>query len=246
MYLHDVLSRWMVTYLTGQISNYARRVPNDLESLRDLLQPGDVVLVEGGARISQLIMYVTQSSWSHASMYVGDALLRWGGPEADKALEAYGEEATRMLIESDLREGVRAVPLSTYEPHNIRICRPVDLRPWERERILTEMLSHLGLRYDTGNVFDLARYLLPFHFLPRRWRRRSLYLGSSSSREIICSALIAKAFYKVGFAIQQPLGPSPLEPGPIKVRHPSYIMPRDFDLSTNFQILKVHQPQRRG
>ncbi len=35
--------------------------------------------------MSQIIMYMTQSSWSHAAMFVGDALLRWGGPEADRA-----------------------------------------------------------------------------------------------------------------------------------------------------------------
>jgi hypothetical protein len=245
MFLQDRLSRWMVDYLTGETANYQRRVPNDMASLRRILQPGDVILVEGEARISQIIMYLTQSSWSHAAMYVGDALLRWGGPEADRALDAYGEEAAYMLIESDLREGVRAVPLALYEPVNMRVCRPLDLRPWERDRILAEMLRHLGVRYDQGNVFDLARYLLPFHLIPRRFRRRSLYLGSSGSREIICSALIAKAYYKVGYAIQPPF-PAGDGSAPMRVRHPSYIMPRDFDLSTSFQILKTHTPPRRG
>jgi hypothetical protein len=107
--------------------------------------------------------------------------------------------------------------------------------------VLLEMFRHLGVRYDHRNTFDLARYLIPFHLVPRWFRRRSLYLGSSSSREIICSALIAKAFYQVGFPVQPILGAAKgvLRRGVI-ARHPSYIMPRDFDLSPNFEVLKLH------
>jgi hypothetical protein len=239
MILHDYLSRAMVNYLTGTVSNYQRRVPNDLGRLAQTLRPGDVLLVEGNARISQIIMYMTQSSWSHAAMYVGDALLRWGGPEADRALEKFGPEAAQLLVESDLKDGVAVVPLSHYLEHNLRICRPQGLRPESLDRVLVEMFQHLGVRYDHRNTFDLARLLIPLHLAPRWFRRRSLYLGSSTSREIICSALIAKAFYRVGITIQPPLQPLASGRGEQpQVRHPSYIMPRDFDLSANFQILK--------
>ena len=239
MILHDLLSRAMVNYLTGTVSNYQRRIPNDLGRLARILRPGDVLLVEGNARISQIIMYMTQSSWSHAAMYVGDTLLRWGGPEADRAVARYGPEACQLLIESDLKTGVAVVPLSQYLDQNLRICRPLGLPPGGLERVLQEMFQHLGVRYDQRNTLDLARYLLPFQLMPPRFRRRSLYLGSSSSREIICSALIAKAFYRIGLTIQPPLRPPAGARGEqLQVRHPSYIMPRDFDLSGNFQILK--------
>ncbi len=241
MLLQDSLSRAMVEYLTGTVSSYQRRVPNDPAQLRAVLRPGDVILVEGDTRISQFIKYLTQSSWSHATMYVGDALLRWGGPEADRALDRFGAEAAHLLIESDLKEGVRVVPLSIYLGNNLRICRPQGLRPGGLDRVMMELFAHLGVRYDQRNIFDLARYLFPFHLVPRRFRPRSLYLGSSSSREVICSALIAKAFYRAGITIQPPLGEGA---GP-QARHPSYIMPRDFDLSANFQILKF-QPRRHA
>jgi hypothetical protein len=239
MIFQDALSRMMVEYLTAKVSNYQRRVPNDLGRLSAVLRPGDVVLVEGNARISQLIMYLTQSSWSHAAMYLGDALLRWGGPEADRALERYGAEASQLLIESDLKEGVSVVPLSSYLDQNLRICRPTGLTADNQDRVLAEMFLHLGVRYDQRNVFDLTRYLLPFQLIPRRFTRRSLYLGSSNSREVICSALIAKAFYRAGITIQPLLPQSGAPARPSQVRHPSYIMPRDFDLSADFEILKV-------
>jgi hypothetical protein len=239
MFIHDFLSRAMVSYLTGTVSNYQRRIPNHLGRLVGILRPGDVLLVEGNARISQIIKVMTQSSWSHAAMYLGDALLRWGGPEADRALARFGPEACQLLIESDLKTGVAVVPLSTYLDQNLRICRPMGLPPGGLERVLQEMFLHLGVRYDQRNTLDLARYLIPFHLVPRRFRRRSLYLGSSSSREIICSALIAKAFYRVGMTIQPPLRPPAGARGDqLQVRHPSYIMPRDFDLSAHFQIVK--------
>ncbi|MBI1750988.1 MAG: lipo-like protein [Acidobacteria bacterium] len=244
MFLHDALSRGLVRYLTAELPTYQRRVPNDLGRLREELRPGDVVLVEGKSRISRIIMTLTQSSWSHAGMYIGDALLRWGGPHAERALAAFGVEAAHLVLESDMAEGVQVKPVAWYGDHNLRICRPVGLGSAELEQVVAEMLRHLGLRYDQRNIFDLGRYLTPFHLLPMRWRRRPLYLGSSSSREVICSALIAKAFYQVGFPVQ------PLIPGEggggrsLIARHPSYIMPRDFDLSANFEVLKLHLAAR--
>ena len=82
MFLHDALTRGLVGYLTAELPTYQRRVPNDLDRMKRDLRPGDVVLVEGKSRISRVIMTLTQSSWSHAGMYIGDALLRWGGPHA--------------------------------------------------------------------------------------------------------------------------------------------------------------------
>ncbi len=241
MGLHDALNGLVIGYLTAELPGYQRRVPNDLARLHSHLRPCDVVLVEGKSRISQVIMYLTQSSWSHAAMYIGDALLRWGGPQAEEALERWGADAAHLLIESDMKDGVIVVPLAKYEQHNLRVCRPSGLRGGDQERVLTEMLRHLGVRYDRRNIFDLARYLTPFHLLPRKLRRRPLYLGSSSSREVICSALIARAFYKVGFPVQPLRGVGGAKGHrKLAVRHPSYIMPRDFDLSASFDVLKGH------
>jgi len=248
MFLHDALTRRLVRYLTAELPTYQRRVPNDMDRMRAALRPGDVVLVEGKSRISRIIMTLTQSSWSHAGMYIGDALLRWGGPHAAAALELFGAEAAHLVLESDMAEGVRVKPVAWYQDHNLRVCRPQGLESEDLERVVAEMLRHLGLRYDQRNIFDLGRYLTPFQLLPVRWRRRPLYLGSSSSREVICSALIAKAFYLVGFPVQPIVGSAQASGQErarrtVIARHPSYIMPRDFDLSANFEVLKLHLVQ---
>lgn len=244
MFLHDALTRGLVRYLTAELPTYQRRMPNDLDRMRAELRPGDVVLVEGKSRLSRMIMTLSQSSWSHAAMYIGDALLRWGGPHAEESLRVFGPEAAHLVLESDMAEGVRVKPVAWYGDHNLRICRPQGLGPEELEQVVAEMLRHLGLRYDQRNIFDLGRYLTPFQLLPIRWRRRPLYLGSSSSREVICSALIAKAFYRVGFPVQPIVGDLQGTTGrTVIARHPSYIMPRDFDLSANFEVLKLHLVQ---
>ena len=59
------------------------------------------------------------------------------------------------------------------------------------------------------------------------------------------SAGAFKAFYKVNYPIQPIVhdtgkGGSHAFRDRVTVRHPSYIMPRDFDLSANFEIVKHH------
>ena len=51
--------------LTQPRRSYEQWVPNNLEALRRSLRKCDVVLVEGDQRISQVICYLTKSSWPH-------------------------------------------------------------------------------------------------------------------------------------------------------------------------------------
>src|SRR5262244_1455384 len=123
--------------------NYNPHLPNALEGLR----LGDVVLVDCEQRISEVIKYLTQSSWSHSVLYVGDELLR-RHPEQRAALRAaYGRDAEHMMIEA-LSEGVLAAPVTKYAHMNLRVCRPKGLQRDDLRRILDEVLSQLGHRYD--------------------------------------------------------------------------------------------------
>jgi hypothetical protein len=198
------------------------------------LQPGDVLLVEGHTRVSGAIKYLTQSTWSHSALYVGDAL----GPPAA------GEEP-KVLIEADLREGVRAVPLSHFAGLHTRICRPVGLTPEDLRTVVVFAVKSIGEAYDLKNLMDLVRYLLPQPPVPRRWRRRLIALGSGDPTRAICSTLIAEAFGRVRYPILPTW--TPPRPGAgeaaaqaelLHIRHHSLYVPRDFDISPYFAIVK--------
>ena len=60
--------------LTSESSGYQPFTPSDPQTLRRVLQPGDILLIEGNQYLSAAIKYLTQSTWSHAALYVGDAL----------------------------------------------------------------------------------------------------------------------------------------------------------------------------
>jgi hypothetical protein len=59
--------------LTKPRAGYTRIQPNNLAKLRHAIRKGDVVLVDGDQRVSEVIKYLTQSSWSHAAIYVGES-----------------------------------------------------------------------------------------------------------------------------------------------------------------------------
>jgi hypothetical protein len=207
--------------------------------LAQALQPGDVLLVEGNTRVSVAIKYLTQSTWSHSALYIGDAL----GPTAP------GEEP-RVLIEADLQEGVRAVPLSRLAGLHTRICRPVGLDPGDLKKVIDFALSRLGWAYDLKNVLDLARYLLPTPPVPSRWRRRMISLGSGDPTRAICSTLIAEAFDQVRYPILPSYSPhakgesaGAAEEEVLHIRHHSLYAPRDFDISPYFAIVKPNLAQ---
>jgi hypothetical protein len=205
------------------------------ELLKAALRPGDVLLVDGNTRISVAIKYLTQSTWSHAAFCIGDAL----GPPPP------GEEP-RILIEADLREGVRAVPVSVYAGMHTRICRPVGLSQEDLRKVIDFAVSHMGGQYDLKNVIDLARYLLPTPPVPVRWRRRMIAFGSSDPTRAICSTLIAAAFEQVRYPILPDITiEGTNDPACIDchrevmhIRHYSLYTPRDFDISPYFEVVK--------
>ena len=67
----DTVGKWLASYLQKEVPGYEPFTPSDPDRLRNIVQPGDVLLVEGNNRISGIIKYLTQSTWSHAALFVG-------------------------------------------------------------------------------------------------------------------------------------------------------------------------------
>jgi hypothetical protein len=231
----NFVGRQLATFLSRPYGRGAMAATSAPELLAASLRPADVLLIEGNTRISAAIRYLTQSTWSHAALYVGDAL----------GVPLTGEEP-RVLVEADLTEGVRAVPLSEYAHLRTRICRPVGLTPEDREKVIRYTVARLGHRYDLKNLIDLARYLLSAPPVPARWRRRMLALGSGDPTRAICSTLIAKAFQSVRYPvlpkITREMSDDPARADCrreiLHIRHHSLYAPRDFDISPYFEVVK--------
>ncbi|TCO77743.1 YiiX/YebB-like N1pC/P60 family cysteine hydrolase [Chromatocurvus halotolerans] len=202
-----------------------------VEALLNALEPGDVLLVEGTSRISTAIRYLTQSTWSHAALYIGFGHDRGDIPDA------------HCFIEADTRAGVRTTGISEYAGFNTRICRPVGVSNEDRRRVIDHALGRLGHQYDLRNITDLARYLLPTPPVPSQFRRRMISLGSGDPTRAICSTLIAEAFQSIRYPILPFIGQDSVDDGrTLEVllyrRHHTLFVPRDFDLSPYFDIIK--------
>jgi hypothetical protein len=250
---------FVVAMLTKPLHTYVLHTPNDLASLKKHTRKGDVILVEGNERISECIKYLTQSSWSHSVLYVGDEPMKRNPSKRAEFIEKYGEDADFLVVEALVESGVVLTPLSKYRDFNIRVCRPYNLSNGDLHEVIDEALRHVGDVYDIKNVIDLARYFLPVSLVPRRFRREALQFGSGEPTQVICSSLIAECFDRVGFPIvpkfAQPPNPSALprrriwqiKPRPeshpygiMKRVSPTLITPRDYDLSPYFEIIKFN------
>jgi hypothetical protein len=225
----DGLGHLIARYLEKPAAGYEPFTPSDVDALRATLQPGDVLLVEGSNNISGVIKYLTQSTWSHAALYVG----RVGDRETDD-----GEPL--VLVEAELGRGVVASPLSKYARYHTRICRPSGLSAEDRMRVCAYAAERIGFDYDLKNIIDLMRYLFPLP-VPQRWRRRMIALGSGHPTRIICSALIAQAFEAVRYPILPKITRVESEAARaeiLEIRHSSLYAPRDFDISPYFEVVK--------
>ncbi len=228
----EKVGRRLAVKLSRPIPGYHPYTPANFKTLSDTLVPGDILLVEGDSRLSSAIKYLTQSTWSHAAFYIGDAM----------PMPIDGTERPR-LIEVLVTEGCVPTPLSKYQNFNTRICRPASLTDADRKTLVAFMVDKIGLQYDMHNVFDLMRYFLPSPPIPVRWRRKMLSVGSGDPTLAICSSLIALAYESINY----PILPSITLSGHkgdyardqiFHIRNHSLFAPRDFDLSPYFDVVK--------
>jgi hypothetical protein len=106
------------------------------------------------------------------------------------------------------------------------------------------------MAYDLRHTFDLLRYLLPTPPVPSRLRRRMIALGAGSPTRAICSTLIAQAFQTINYPILPPIEDIASGQAGIAsvgsegarevahIRHYSLFVPRDFDISPYFRVVK--------
>ena len=202
----------LVLFLAQPVRQYALAGTADLYALAAVLRHGDVVLASGKTRAAALVRRFTGSSWAHAAMYVGPLE---EGPDP------------RCIVEADIAEGVRAVPLTEFRGQRVLVLRPTGLQPEDRHKLSHWVLTRIGNRYDLAHAWALAKALL----------RVPLSLPvppvSETATRFICSSLLAQAFVLVGH---------PIPPAHVRVRDAAapdlhYVTPRDFAAASGFEVV---------
>ena len=226
----------ILNYLNQPTGRYAPFYAPAPEVVRAALKPGDILLIEGNSRLSAVIKYLTQSTWSHAALYVG---------ERPGDVSPSGEP--NVLLEAEAETGVITAPLSKYVHFHTRICRPVGVDDANMQKVIDYALARVGTAYDTQRIVDLARYMFPYPPVPVWFRRRMLSLGCGDPTRLICSTLIAQAFASINYPILperasingKTYGIAPYVQDEIEhIRTYELYTPRDFDVSPFFAIVK--------
>ncbi|MGH6738430.1 MAG: YiiX/YebB-like N1pC/P60 family cysteine hydrolase [Bradyrhizobium sp.] len=235
--LKEYISAAILRYLSKPTKRYAPFFAPDPAAIRQALQPGDIILIEGNTRLSAVIKFLTQSTLSHAALYVGERPGDTTGGEPN------------VLLEAEAEIGVATVPLSKYQHYNMRICRPVGLSPENKQKVIAYALARRGKLYDSKQIVDLARYLFPYPPVPVWFRRRMLAIGAGDPTKAICSTLIAQSFESIHYPILpesisvngKTYGIAPyVQSETAHIRKHGLYTPRDFDISPFFAIVKPY------
>jgi hypothetical protein len=166
----------LVAYLAQPVK---KSVPvlTDGRSMRAGLSRGDVLLSRGNTPLAALIRRITQSQWTHVSIYVGPLD---DGPDPV------------CIVEADIAAGVRSIRFSELNALELRVLRPVRLSEAARGQLADWVVSRIGAGYDLSHAWSLGRKLLTsgcrfllgwagglilvllLHGCPQKWVQRSI------------------------------------------------------------------------
>ncbi|MEH6636555.1 MAG: hypothetical protein V7700_13605 [Halioglobus sp.] len=236
----------MINWIRSAIVNWLKhkkplpQTPlSDFERIRHEVKACDVVLIEGRSRVSDVIKLVTQSSWSHAALYVG-RLHDIENPQLREVLASHyqGNTDRQLIIESELELGTVVRALTIYEREHLRICRPRGLGFSDSQKVIGYAIGRLGTTYDVRHIFDLARFLFPWFIMPRRWRSTLFSTHPDKTTQTVCSTMIAEAFGHIQFPILPLVKHIEGDRVQLFLRNPKLCTPSDFDYSPYFDIIK--------
>lgn len=236
MKLRDKINNWLTDEPAA-----TEIMPYDFNRLKYEIRSGDVLLVEGRSRISKIIRTITQSSWTHAALYIG-RMIDFEDEEIKELVRKHLPEGvtdnTRLIIEDLMDRGTVITPLNFYHNHHIRICRPIGITPSDLHLVVNYAIKALGQPYNVRHLLDLTRFLLPWTILPRRWGSSLFRTTGGEPESGICSSLIAEAFTSVHFPILPFVRPDEVQGIEVFQRNPYLFTPKDFDYSPYFEIIK--------
>lgn len=251
-----IMVRGFTDWLIGSISRWLMKNTSseptflsDFETICNDIKPGDVLLIDGKSRASQIIKKISQSAWSHATLYIGtldeikDARLR-------DIAEPYtkGSHMEQLIIETEIGLGAIISPISKYKHDHIRILRARRLTQEDCQKLIAYAMSRLGKKYSLRHLLDLARFLFPWGLWPRKWRSTLFEHNALKPTEDICSSMIADAFQSIHYPILPLVHKTKTGEWQFIRRNPRLFTPRDFDYSPYFDVIKypIFPPHAKG
>ncbi len=232
------ISKIITKWLTSDIEPRPQDPLSSFNEMAYHLRLGDVILVDGRTRVSQVIKIITQSRWSHSALYIGR--LRDLSDELKAKIVQYykGDDNTQLIVESQMGFGVIVSPLEEYRSEELRLCRPSGISKKDAEVVVTYAIMHLGLKYDVRQILDLARFMFPWQYMPRQWRTTLFEHNAGDPTRASCSRLIADAFNYVHYPLLPEIIIDNENNMEIVPRNTRLATPSDFDNSPFFDILK--------
>lgn len=232
--LGHLVARWLMAERPREYP-----APCDFERIGHEIKPSDVLLVEGRSRVSEVIRVITQSTWSHAVLYIGRIHDIENEAVRTRIQDLYkGEAHDPLIIEALLGQGVIITSLNKYRSEHIRICRPRGLTFNDSQRVINHAIDELGKGYNVRQLLDLARLLFPWAILPRRWRSVLFRHNVQTPTKTVCSTVISQAFASVSFPILPNVQLDDHTGFRLIRRDPLLAVPADFDYSPYFDIIK--------
>ena len=236
------MTQWLWQQATSWLTTEGPFDPSqlsDFERLSYEIRPGDIILVEGRSRLSEVIKTITQSSWTHAGLYIGK-LHDIDSPALRDKLGHYyqGDPSAQLLVEAILGMGTIVRPLTFYQRDHLRICRPSGLSRHDAQKVIGYCINKLGTDYDIRQLLDLARFMFPYGVLPRRWRSSLFEHNAGAPTKTVCSTMLAEAFNSVHFPILPFIRKDVDGNARLYKRNPRLFSPKDFDYSPYFDIIK--------
>ncbi len=144
----------------------------------------------------------------------------------------------QLIIEAILGKGIIVSSIEDYEGEHLRICRPRGITRSDSQAVLEYAIKELGKDYNVRQIMDLARFMFPYWFLPKRWRSTLFEHNAGRPTKTVCSTMMAEAFARVRFPIIPVIHQD--EEGKLKLirGNSKLITPRDFDHSPYFDVIK--------
>jgi|SoiMethySBSTD1v2_1073268.scaffolds.fasta_scaffold291715_3 Orthopoxvirus protein of unknown function (DUF830). len=226
----NYIRSYVIEKLHQRRTRYRLLYRNDMEELKRSLRPGDVILIEGEHWVSDWIKVFSYHTWTHCVMWVGESptLPKGTSPEF---VERGGNVVESLMKDDDGNQrGIVLSSLDRYRDCNLRVCRPIGITRERLRRVIRFALEHIGCEYDELNLTEFV------HFTFANDNDPTKVLGQMDAGKYTCSSLVAAAFESVGFPVMHFYDQSQNKYVPY---HPSQVQPKDFDLSLNFQIMKM-------